>query len=149
MSGIEVVGLVLGVLPLCIHAWEWQSKSRFSFLQKALLRSHKKEAIAKFFQEFHWRTNELSRVLSNVLVENLNLPGNIRRTLKAGDVDSWVRNPDVRQALLEFFGSRELLDVVLERLSLISQLFIQLLDDETLQLEISVVDKVPRPFLMH
>ncbi|KAH7142859.1 hypothetical protein B0J13DRAFT_503233 [Dactylonectria estremocensis] len=104
MSGFEIAGIVLAVLPLFIEAAKEYSETA----HKATSRSASDEKLQEFYEQFWWETFELRKQIEKIVHD---LPGlsEDRKTniLKADDVEHWSKAADVAQALSDYFVSQD------------------------------------------
>lgn len=140
MSGFEIAGVVLAVLPLFAQA----GKAHIATLHKAASRATRDDKLEEFYREFWWETFELGKLLEQV-VQGLPAVSEGRKQELLGSTDdetTWAA-PDIAAALNEFFASsddhlafQKVMEKVLDLLS-------RLIKDETIH--VSQEEKVRGP----
>lgn len=142
MSGFEIVGLLLGVLPVCIQVMKNEEGPLHS-LWDATSKNKTEEAMRLFYEEFHHHTFMLKEHLESI-VRNLPLDQNLRdkllRTMESSDdADLWLAEPKIREAFINLFGESKF-HYIVEILKKVLHLFGRVLHDKTHRL--SKDDKV-------
>jgi hypothetical protein len=134
MSGIEVIGLVLGVLPLFIEVGKAYSKGVES-IRKVSSSRERDEKLMDFYGEFYWEIVQLHRQIQGI-IEHLPHISDKRKAELSMDMrlEDWRPEADVAGALLDFFGSKEDLDAFLVVIGKIAQLLSQLIKDTTVKI---------------
>lgn len=132
MSGIEVTGLVLAVLPLFIEGAKAYSHG-LETIRKTVSRRERDEKLMDFYDEFYWEIVQLDRQTSGV-IKSLPYLSDKRKAELTMDIrlEAWEADADVAQALSDYFGSKEDLDAFLHVMGKIAQLFSQLIKDPTI-----------------
>ena len=134
MSGIEVIGLVLGVLPLFIEVGKAYSRG-FESIRKVSSSRERDEKLMDFYGEFYWEIVQLHRQIEGI-VEHLPHLSDKRKAELSMDMrfQDWQPEADVAGALLDFFGSKEDLETFLVVISKIAQLLSQLIKDTSVNI---------------
>ena len=99
MSGIEIAGLVLAVLPFFIEGGKLSARY-LGAARKAKSRGAEDEALLEFYQKFWWSTLDLKETLHE-LVEYLPGLSNQRKTelVENWEPENWCKSQDVERAL--------------------------------------------------
>lgn len=129
MSGFEVAGVVLAVLPLFAAA----GKAQVTTLHKATSRATRDEKLEDFYREFWWETFELGKLLEQVVQ---NLPGLSERRKQellgsSDDAAIWAA-ADVSTALNSFFASLDDHQAFQKVMEKVLDLLSRLVKDETI-----------------
>ncbi|RPA71268.1 hypothetical protein BJ508DRAFT_101832 [Ascobolus immersus RN42] len=151
MSGIEIAGLVMGVLPLVVEASR-SSSQKLKFALDAIGSKGWYNAHQKFYKELYWETGLLQATL-DLLVESLpDLSSELRIQISEDRTGAWATHPEIRQSLSRFFqsssssstcdskntSSRSDTDVGLGRFKLamdeVSKLFCSIIEDNSKRL---------------
>lgn len=139
MSGFEIAGIVLAVLPLFIEAAKEYSETA----HKATSRSASDEKLQEFYEQFWWETFELRKQIEKIVHD---LPGlsEDRKTniLKADDVEHWSKAADVAQALSDYFVSQDDYMVFQTVMGKVLDLLSRVVEDNTVR--ISRAEKASR-----
>ncbi|TGO24877.1 hypothetical protein BPAE_0093g00400 [Botrytis paeoniae] len=132
MSGIEVTGLVLAVLPLFIEGAKAYSHG-VETIRKTVSRRERDEKLMDFYDEFYWEIVQLDRQTLEV-IKSLPYLSDKRKAELTMDIrlEAWKTDADVAQALIDYFGSQEDLDTFLHVMGKIAQLLSQLIKDSTI-----------------
>ncbi|EAQ90240.1 hypothetical protein CHGG_02175 [Chaetomium globosum CBS 148.51] len=144
MSGFEIAGIVLAVLPLFVEAGKF-SASTASLLKNAAGRSTRDRKLTEFYDEFYWETYEMHKQMEQI-VSSLPDLSEERRMQILNDrevqscVDGWAAGSDLAQALHAFFASDNDVAVFLETMDKVLRLFYQLIEDETVKISKSDID---------
>ncbi|RPA86022.1 hypothetical protein BJ508DRAFT_302404 [Ascobolus immersus RN42] len=138
MSGFEIVGLVFGVLPVCIelisneHGPIKMARNAFSLAKHG-------EALGEFYGEFHYQLTILDMSMKR-LAEALALPEELQQALdlsmmKPGnDPYTWAHDPRFNTALQSLFSGTVDWKVVEGILRKVLGLFATVLEDESVRL---------------
>ncbi|RAL67649.1 hypothetical protein DID88_008398 [Monilinia fructigena] len=134
MSGIEVTGLVLAVLPLFIEGAKAYSHG-VETIRKTISRRERDEKLKEFYDEFYWEIVQLDRQTLGV-IKSLPSLSDKRKAELTIDIhfEAWQAEVDVAQALFDYFGSKEDLDAFLHVMGKIAQLLSQLIKDPTIHI---------------
>ncbi|KAG4034206.1 hypothetical protein MFRU_003g01790 [Monilinia fructicola] len=134
MSGIEVAGLVLAVLPLFIEGAKAYSHG-VETIRKTVSRRERDEKLIDFYDEFYWEIVQLDRQTLGI-IKSLPSLSDKRKAELTIDIhfEAWQAEVDVAQALLDYFGSKEALDAFLHVMGKIAQLLSQLIKDPTIHI---------------
>ncbi|KAF7874883.1 hypothetical protein EAF04_002057 [Stromatinia cepivora] len=132
MSGIEVTGLVLAVLPLFVEGAKAYSHG-VETIQKTVSRRERDEKLMDFYDEFYWEIVQLDRQTLGI-IKSLPYLSDKRKAELTMDIrlEAWEADADVAQALFDYFGSKEDLNAFLHVMGKIAQLLSQLIKDPTL-----------------
>ncbi|ESZ91986.1 hypothetical protein SBOR_7643 [Sclerotinia borealis F-4128] len=134
MSGIEVTGLVLAVLPLFIEGAKAYSHG-VETIRKTISHRERDEKLMDFYDEFYWEIVQLDRQTLGV-IKSLPYLSDKRKAALTIDIrlEAWEAEADVSQALFDYFGSKEDLDAFLHVMGKIAQLLSQLIKDPTIHI---------------
>jgi|SRR3569833_193642 len=109
MSGFEIAGVVLAVLPFFIEAGKAYAQN-VGALQKATSRAKRDEKLSEFYEMFWWETFELRKQIEKAVNELPNIsPERKRKIIDSRDLDveNWAKATDVAQALKDFLASED------------------------------------------
>lgn len=132
MSGIEVVGIVLAVLPFFIDA----AKNNAKALRQAAKRLNYDKELQEFYEVFWYETFELHRNIMSVVRELPGLPEKRKQEIiKNEDLDKWAGNQasDVATALEGFLEADDYI-AFQEIMKKVSHLLARLTKDGTVQI---------------
>jgi len=134
MSGIEIAGLLLAVLPFFIEGGKLSARY-LGAARKAKSRGAGDEALLEFYQKFWWNTLDLKETLHE-LVEYLPGLSNQRKTelVENWEPENWCKSQDVERALQDFLGSSAAVEEFFEVNAHVLELFSRLIKDETLKI---------------
>lgn len=138
MSGFEIAGIVLAVLPLFVEAGKF-SASAASLLKNAAGKSVRDRKLHEFYDEFYWETYEMHKQMEQIVSSLPDLTEE-RKMQILNDrevqscVDGWAADSDLARALQAFFASDSDLAVFLETMDKVLRLFYQLIEDETVKI---------------
>ncbi|KAH8883247.1 hypothetical protein GQ53DRAFT_699835 [Thozetella sp. PMI_491] len=144
MSGFEVAGIVLAVIPLFVEAGKWSS-SATSLLKNAATSSTRDRKLQEFYDEFYWETYEMEKQIE-LIVSSLPNVSEERKAQILNDrevqscVQNWNNDSDVAKGLREFFTSDNDLQLFLQTMEKTLTLFYQLLQDETVKISKADLD---------
>lgn len=137
MSGFEVAGVVLAILPFFIEA----GKSYVDTFRKAVTRSARDEGLLDFYEDLYIEMYELRKHIETLVLE---LPGlsdeRKQEVVDSRELDGWDQAGDVATALEDFLPSPDdyaAFHMVMEK---VLDLLARLVKDETVHLSRS--DKV-------
>jgi len=110
MSGMEVAGLALAILPLVIEAAKAYAHGAES-IRQVISKEHRDNRLQEFYEEFWWQTSFINRTLRNLVSSLPLLCDDCKATLlKDFALEEWETNAVVEAALLNHFGSEKELD---------------------------------------
>ncbi|RYP57481.1 hypothetical protein DL769_009443 [Monosporascus sp. CRB-8-3] len=144
MSGFEVAGIVLAVIPVFVEAGKC-SASTASLLKNAAGSSTRDKKLQEFYDEFYWETYEMEKQMDQI-VSNLPYLSEERKMEILSNrevqpcVQSWATDSDLAQALRAFFASENDLTIFIDTMNKVVRLFYQLVEDETVKLSKSDLD---------
>lgn len=105
MSGFEVAGVVLAVLPFFIETYKAYGDHAIA-LQKAVTRSARDKGLQEFYEEFYWDTYELRKKIEKVVLMLPTLSDERKQEIiHSRDLDNWDQARDVAVALQGFLSS--------------------------------------------
>lgn len=99
-GGIELAGLVLATLPLCVEAGKAYYRG-IDVLGNLVRHSHRDEKLSEFYEDFYWNINELEgyiQEISIIAAAGTSQPASIF------DVNQWHAIPGVTEGLKRAFG---------------------------------------------
>lgn len=143
MSGFEIAGIVLAVLPCFTEA----GKRNGAAIGNAMKKSKRNQELEEFYSTFQYETYEIQSHIKSVFLAIPNLSEDRKQLVAEGlrtrDLDSWNQDVDVAAALEEYMSPEDhaAFYKVLEK---VLSLLARLVKDETVH--ISSSDKV-RPRL--
>ncbi|KAH8802414.1 hypothetical protein F5884DRAFT_823660 [Xylogone sp. PMI_703] len=141
MSGIEVVGLVLGALPLFIEVGKAYSRGLES-LRKVASGKERDEKLLNFYQEFYWEIVQIHRQIQGIIDGLPHLSDKRKAELSLNmRLDEWGPEADAAEALYDFFGSQEVFDTFLLVIGRIAQLLAELIKDSTVNISPNNLDQ--------
>ncbi|KXX78612.1 hypothetical protein MMYC01_204493 [Madurella mycetomatis] len=144
MSGFEIAGIVLAVLPLFVEAGKF-SASAASLLKNAASKSARDRKLHEFYDKFYWETYEMHKQMEQI-VSSLPDLSEERKMQILNDrevqscVDGWAAGSDLARALQAFFARDSDLAIFLEIMDKVLRLFCQLIEDETVKISGSDLD---------
>lgn len=134
MSGFEVAGLVLAVLPFFIEAGKSYVDQARAFGQ-AVTPSNFDIELQEFYEEFYWDTFELQKNIEKIVLELPTLSEERKQeVLQSRDFDKLDQAKDVATALQDFLGAADYaaFQMVIEKMS---DLFSRLIKDGTVHIK--------------
>jgi hypothetical protein len=139
MSGIEVVGIVFGAIPLFVEFGR-AAATNADAARRAVRSRHRNDQLREFYISFYKETVLLHQQ-TELIIDSLPLLSiNRKNDVKAGrHIDNWTKETDISLALDQFFTTEDLaaFDLLMERLL---ELFSRLIKDGRVHL--SQTDKV-------
>lgn len=126
-SGIEIAGVVLATLPLCIEIAKAYSNGVDTVLNVAL-KSKYDERLADFYDEFYWNISELDQNIEYVWIAAMGRSCDRPSTL---DLTRWDNRPDIATNFRRFCRSDAAFHQYLLITKRIATLLVQLVADET------------------
>lgn len=134
MSGFEIAGVVLTVLPLFTEAGKAYTEDA-SAMQKAASRSARDKALHDFYQEFWWNTAVLRWQMERIVQGLPSLSEERKQEVIDGlDLENLDKAVDVAEALRAFFASEKDHEVFQHVMGNVLKLFARLVKDETVYL---------------
>lgn len=128
MSGIEIVGLVLGAIPLFVEFGK-ATATNADAAKRAVRSTQRDDKLREFYIDFFKETVLLHQQIE-LIIDSLPLLSASRKTeIKEGrQVDNWTNETDIARALGQFFTEKDLAAffVLMERLL---ELFARLVED--------------------
>lgn len=137
MSGLEILGVVLGVLPILMGMAK-DERGRINTALSAISRGTEAKEREEFYEDFHFQTLQLKLAFRKI-VNNLPLPEPQRETLLStmeadGDPKIWTGNIEAYNALVELFGGESEWKAIEVLLNKVYRLFGTVLKDKTTRL---------------
>lgn len=109
MSGFEIAGIVLAVMPLLIEGAKVFANNTVS-AREALRHSKRDKKLGEFYDHLYWETFELRQTLELFVLQLPHLSETRKEELlQISNIetarDSWYNDPDIDQSLNQFFAS--------------------------------------------
>jgi hypothetical protein len=140
MSGFEIVGVVLGALPLFVEAGKAYAHGA-STIHKVVSQSKRDKKLQEFYENFYWEVVELKRQIEDIVERLPHLSEERKKEiLDSDDFDKWNKATDVEDALRNFFATDKDFETFVLVMEKVVRLFDQLIKDETVK--ISKSDRV-------
>ncbi|KAJ0115202.1 hypothetical protein J7T55_001612 [Diaporthe amygdali] len=139
MSGFEVAGVVLAVLPFFIEAGKAYG-DHATALQKAVTRSTRDKELQEFYEEFYWDTYELRKNIEKVVLVLPSLSDERKQqVIRSTNLDTWDQAQDVAAALQDFLGADDY-DAFQMVMGKVLELLARLIKDKTVHISKSEKD---------
>jgi hypothetical protein len=134
VSGIEVAGLALAMLPLVIEVAKAYNRGVGS-IKNVVLTERRDESLQDFYESFYWESFFLGKSLQKIVYGLPLLCLDCKSSLYSDrSLRAWEDNDEVRQALLLFFGDDDTLNAFVVVLSKTLDLVDRLTRDRTSKL---------------
>lgn len=138
MSGFEIAGVVLAVVPLFIEGGKAYATS-YRCAREAANHSQRDKKLRDFYDNFYWETYELQQTIESVVEQLPNLSETRKQeVLKTRNIkdctEYWHEDADIAEGLKQFLASENDLKTFLETLNMVLRQFHQLVDDKTLRM---------------
>lgn len=133
MSGFEVAGIVLAVLPFFIETYKAYG-DQTTALQKAVTPFARDKGLQEFYEEFYWDTYELRKKIERVVLMLPDLSDERKQEIiQSRDLDNWDQAQDVAAALQGFLSADdyEAFQMVMDK---VLELLARLIKDETVHI---------------
>jgi hypothetical protein len=134
MSGIEVAGLVLAVLPLFIEAGKAYSDGVDTILNVSL-RSRRDENLSDFYDEFYWEIGQLGLHIEDISSAVFDSPTAKQQPSSVLKLSEWSQDSKVELRLKAYLRSESAFNMFIVVAQRIAQLLSQLLNDEPTYVE--------------
>ncbi|KLU82101.1 hypothetical protein MAPG_01178 [Magnaporthiopsis poae ATCC 64411] len=130
MSGFEVAGIVLAVLPLFIEATKYAANARGAISPRT-----RDEKLLEFYETFWWETYELQKQVERVV---MGLPeiseARKREVVENREIEKFGQEKDLEEALRSFLVSDADYAAFQKVMSKVLELLARLVKDETVHL---------------
>lgn len=138
MSGFEIVGVVTGVIPICLEVWD-RAKGPAGTLRSAVSEAKHTKALDEFYEELLIQTYQLKACLNRIANNLGGISESERQQLlqsinQGEEVDVWSSDRRIQRALVDFFGGKTEMKIVLILLRKVLRLFATLVEDESVKL---------------
>ncbi|KAF2727512.1 hypothetical protein EJ04DRAFT_581990 [Polyplosphaeria fusca] len=128
VSGIELAGVVLATLPLCVEAAKAYSRG-VDVIANVILKARRDEALSEFYEEFYWNISELSQSLRVVWERAI---GDLAQPLSVLDLNQLKgSSADIADALKAYCGSETTYHQFLLITERLGQLLTELLETQS------------------
>ncbi|RPA84496.1 hypothetical protein BJ508DRAFT_412574 [Ascobolus immersus RN42] len=136
MSGFEVAGLVLGILPILSEAGQAASGYIRNF-QKAASKREFGASLGDFYEEFHWETYQLEETLRKIFEYSLPGTGTITARIHEDPTGLyWPKDKLIEDALSRFFNRPSEREIFERALKKVFELFLDITKEKTFRLGI-------------
>lgn len=133
MSGFEVAGIVLAVLPFFIETYKAYGHQTTA-LQKAVTPTARNKDLQDFYEEFYWDTYELRKNIEKIVLMLPTLSDERKdEVIQSRDLDNWDQAQDVAAALQGFLSSDDY-DAFQMVMGKVLELLARLIKDETVHI---------------
>lgn len=106
MTGFEIAGVVLGVLPLLMSGGE-KLKGQFDSAMKAHSVAKTDDSIRRFYDEFIWEIYEMKNSLETIIGHLPNVPPHDKERIFMGVYNDWYKDPIISDSLATLLGSED------------------------------------------
>ncbi|RPA81004.1 hypothetical protein BJ508DRAFT_118097 [Ascobolus immersus RN42] len=132
MSGFEIAGVVIGVLPLLLDAGKASSR-HFQYVKQARNATKADAVLYEFYLEVFYEMFMLKKTLESVFSRLPGVSTEKKNRIVACEYDEWCRDPEVVRSLQTVFKQDDL-DTFIMAMERLLEIFFRLVEEKTSKL---------------